>query len=407
LPIAYLRIMRSLLDQFDEVAARIIDSGLSDYEKIKKDLNLNKYMVPRLFKVIDEFPQTIYRARPASDFDYWDKTQYRHPPPAYCNTMGRANFTGHPVFYGAVSAETAVKELMFQDRRIKNDDGVFISEWKVMFPGRFYIAFLMYPENTFGSSLYEQFEEMTVNQYDDLVKNEKDFDGEMYKQLYRKIGGYYISGGTKSYPLTAFIANNLFYGGQEPHMNTPIIAYPTVSGAFNGVNYAIERNFAERYLELTGLQYGTFGGFKDEGFLMHSPKLCEIKEGRIEWSDFITQLYYDKFGLEYDFESEYPTDLQEGNAILMKDGAAFNIRGLIKELVDKRGDELLRHIPTSFIYNQVPFNEQTQPIPLNFKPKTIYVIHKGEKLFLNHVNLHLDYRHEKRLIKDKSGFKLN
>jgi hypothetical protein len=37
------------------------------------------------------------------------------------------------------------------------------------------------------------------------------------------------------YPLTAFIANNLFYGGPKPHVNPPMIAYPTVSGAFNGI----------------------------------------------------------------------------------------------------------------------------------------------------------------------------
>jgi hypothetical protein len=37
------------------------------------------------------------------------------------------------------------------------------------------------------------------------------------------------------YPFTAFIANHLFYGRPKPHMNAPMIAYPTVSGAFNGI----------------------------------------------------------------------------------------------------------------------------------------------------------------------------
>ena len=407
MPIAYLRIMGSLLDQFDEIAVRIIDSGLSDYDKIKKDLNLNNYMVPRLFKVIEEFPLSIYRARPASDFDYWDKAQFRHPPPESCKLMGRANFTAHPVFYGAFSAETAIRELMIQDRRIKNDDKVFISEWKLTYPQPFCMAFLLYPENTFNNALYSTFEEMSTTQYDELVKNEKDFDAEMHKQLYRKIGGYFIQKEIDKYPLTAFIANNLFYGGKEPYMNSPIIAYPSVAGAFSGVNYAIEKGFAEQYLELKGLQYGTFGGFKDEGFLIHAPKICDVKETGIEWSDFITRIYYDKFGLEYDFVEEKPADLNEKDVMFMQNDKEFNMRALVKDLVDKRGNELMQRVPSSFKYNEICFDRQTQPMGINFPPKSIYVLHKGEKLFLNHVNLHLDYRHEKKAIKNKSGFKLN
>ena len=83
------------------------------------------------------------------------------------------------------------------------------------------------------------------------------------------------------------------------------------------------------------------------------------------------------------------------------------MRALVKDLVDKRGNELMQRVPSSFKYNEICFDRQTQPMGINFPPKSIYVLHKGEKLFLNHVNLHLDYRHEKKAIKNKSGFKLN
>ena len=239
----------NLIDEFENIAIGILNSGLTDFNFIINELNLKDYFISRCFIVIDEFPQTIYRARPASDFDYWDVKQFGHPPAECCKVMGRANFIGQPVFYGALSAETAVRELMFQDRRITSEDKVFISEWTVTCPGKFYMAFLMYPEGTFKDALYAGTEDVFVNKYNGIVKEEKDFDSELYRQLYQKIGGYFISSGTDNYPLTAFIANNLFYGGPEPHMNAPMIAYPTVSGAFNGINYAIERNFAEQHLE--------------------------------------------------------------------------------------------------------------------------------------------------------------
>ncbi len=397
--------MNPQLQEFDEIAGRILSSSLTDYQSIITRLDLGAYMIPRLFKVMEEWPFTIYRARTASEFDYWDKTQYRHPP-VHCCRAGRANFAGHPVFYGALSAETAVRELMIQDRRIKNEDAVFISEWKLNFAGKFCMAFLLYPEDTFKEALYAEFEDMTGRQYNDLVKEEADFDAEFYQQLYRKIGGYFIKDGSENYALTAFIANNLFYGGQEPYMNAPIIAYPSVSGAFNGINYAIESKFAEKRLELKGLQYGTFGGFKEEGFLMHSPKVCDVTDDHIEWSDLITQLYYDKFGLEYDLEEEFPAVFYKEQRMIMKDGKEFDVRALVKELVDKRGNELLARIPSSFKYGELSYDRQTQIMGINFEPESIYIVYGDRKLFIKHVNLHLDYRYEKRKIIKKEDFKL-
>jgi hypothetical protein len=395
---------KNLLDEFDDVAQRILASGLTDYPSIVEKLGLKDYIIPRLFKIIESMPQTIYRARPATDFDYWDKSEYHHPPAEYCKLMGWANFIGDPVFYGAISAETAVKELMIQDRRIKNDDQVFISEWRINIPGRFYIAFLLYPEGMFNGSLYEQFEQMSKDQYDELVKNEVDFDGESYKKLYQKIGGYFINAGTENYPLTAFIAGNLFHGAADPKMNTPIIAYPTVSGMYNGVNYAIEKNFAEKYLELTEIRFGSFGGFKEEGFTMNSARLCEVQGNNIQWFDFITRIYHDKFGIEYDFEGDYPDDLDPKDTVLMKDGAEFDIRTFVKELVNNDDGKLLGHIPSSFKYDEIPFEQQTKAVGLNFPPRSIYVVHKGQALFIDHVNIHLDYKHEKQLIQDKTDF---
>lgn len=399
--------MRNLIEEFEDIAKHIIAGRFSSYDEILKSLYRKDYMIPRLFKIIDEMPQTIYRARPASEFDFWDKKQYSYPPAELCKTMGRANFIGEPVFYGAISAETAVRELMFQDRRITNEDKVFISEWKITCPMKFYIALLLYPEDTFKGTLYEQFEHLSTTQFDDLVKEEKDFDHKLYKALYRKIGGHFIDSSPESYSLTAFIANNLFYGTEDYKMNAPIIAYPSVSGMFNGVNYAIERNFAKKYLELTGIRYGTFGGFKDGGFVMHASKFSEVKNGSIEWFDFITRIFYDKFGIEYDFDGDYPEDLDPEVAILMKDEQEFDIHSFVKELVSREDSQLIRHFPNSFPYNEIPFEQQRKAVGLTLPRRSIYVISYGEKLFLNNMNLHLDYRHEKGIIKEKSGFMLS
>ena len=160
-------------------------------------------------------------------------------------------------------------------------------------------------------------------------------------------------------------------------------------------------------MELTGLQFGTFGGFKDEGFLMNSPKLCDVNADGIVWSDLITRIYSDKFGLEYDLEEEFPTEFYQESRVIMKDGKEFDMRALVRELVDKRGTELLARIPSTFQCGDLSFDRETQAMAINFEPQTIYIIHEDQQLFIKHVNLHLDYRYEKRKIINKEDFTLS
>ena len=115
---------------------------------------------------------------------------------------------------------------------------------------------------------------------------------------------------------------------------------------------------------------------------MHSIKLCDVQDKTIKWSNFATRLFSDKFVINYHLEPDAEDEIRDENAVLMMDDKEFDIKGLVRYLVNEKGDELIRFIPANFEVNQISFELQNQAFPFDFKPESVYVLHGRKKAVL-------------------------
>ena len=103
------------------------------YEETKKVFTDALGILPKLVVPNANISAPIYRVTNGLflGFDSSKISYFSHPPANYCR-KGRANLDGHPVFYAALSADTALRELKNSNNQpLQRVDIVYISSWEI------------------------------------------------------------------------------------------------------------------------------------------------------------------------------------------------------------------------------------------------------------------------------------
>lgn len=226
------------------------DGSISIEEFIKLIDNIlteNMGSFPTLVRSIkqDSYTYPIFRARELSQVKNEKLIAEFSYPPLSVSSMGRCNFSGHPVFYASNSPLTAIleafKESNFQERKL------YLSLWSII-PNKeifYFESFLRGGLNE--QSFYHRFNEGLK---DDMQKTFKGLVNEnqvlgMIEYL-KFVDSQFTN--DNSYSLSASLAHRrLYFPG---NITSDIIMYPSVKSNRNEANFAIHPNFVDNNMRL-------------------------------------------------------------------------------------------------------------------------------------------------------------
>lgn len=241
------------------------------------------------------FGSYIYRARSFDSFpgganvsdSIFRPLSFSYPPDPGLN---RANFSGQPVFYGADNLKTAILEI----RNSKEPECAInaISCWKVK-PGvnvkvRPFVTNLprllrQQPEKTFIGGVFAQYERLYRDLPPELADSLRMLD-EFHDRRFTT-----CSANRNEYYFTAWLADRVMLrehrGNPETqHLIPDAILYKSVLPDGVGANFAIDRDFADKFLELKEVYL--VAEHRDRRTSMPTRLLLScgsVEKGRITW----------------------------------------------------------------------------------------------------------------------------
>ncbi|WP_460970883.1 RES domain-containing protein [Spirosoma migulaei] len=246
---------------------KIIESSLLDklsYEEIKKLFNDALGMVPKLVVPNASITAPIYRVTNGL-FPGFDKNQissFSHPPFNNCK-KGRANIDGFPVFYAALSGDTALRELRNSTNQpLQKGDIVYISSWEVDKDIKLAYSQFIYNDEV---KLGEMLSGLNKSNHEKIAHISSPYTAgkrNAFKLLLEGLSNLFI--GDKSYAASSFLSHHLLYEDRE---NFPIrieaLLYPSVQAGLTNINFAIHPDFVKDHIKLKGIQKVEFESFQE------------------------------------------------------------------------------------------------------------------------------------------------
>jgi hypothetical protein len=257
-------LLAQMLDHKDE--EYLIYRVVTNYEKIKLDL--------------------------PSSFSY-------NPQP----TIGRANLAKYPVFYGALSPATAIKEL---DIDLGVGDTFYLSVWNLTFEQPIIAHSLIINDVTLEdgnifSTLVKSHLKKLESFFERLPSEHKDG----VKELCLQLGNMFTTKGTDYYNVTSTYAHDVLYKAMEEQgVNMPIILYPSVASDHHGINLAIHPRLVEsdQMNLLKIIKFEKTCSFNEEGRVQVKKIASGFpNKGQIQWytSYFdVDEIVYDNIVVE-------------------------------------------------------------------------------------------------------------
>jgi hypothetical protein len=247
----------------------------------------DEYLVYRAVSNYDEIKPYI-----ASAFSY-------NPKP----TIGRANIAGYPVFYGALSPGTAIKEL---DKELKVGDYFYVSVWRISFEKPI-IAHSLIINNVTAEegNAFAKLVQSHLKKLDSFFNGLPSEYREGAKELCIQLGNLFTTKGDDYYNVTSTYAHDVLYKAMEEQgVNMPIILYPSVASNHHGINLAIHKRLveSEQMNLLKVIKFKKQSLFDPDGGVEVKKEASGFPDkGQIRWytSYFaIDEIVYDKIEVE-------------------------------------------------------------------------------------------------------------
>jgi hypothetical protein len=250
------------------------------YYKILNLIEKNIGIISQFIIPLDtrEFDLTVFRAREIDEsFNIELFNEYSYPPPGLTK-RGRCNFPKHPVLYGSDNPLVALVELN-KEKEIKNE--IAISCWK---PIKGDLCFNLEPY--LNSELVNQTDyhiiKDHINQNIEILFNGyNNEEREVIKNANMLLHELFIY--DKSYK----ISSSLSYYSLFQRENNPadVLMYPSVQSKYQGINYAVNPNFATNYLVLNRVYIINIESInrKTQEIKINFKRFGIVKGNKIDW----------------------------------------------------------------------------------------------------------------------------
>jgi len=297
----------------------------------KHKLTFPRFVVPNI-----DFSLKVFRVRTIvadSIEDICDPKTFSYPPVACCNDFQRASVPGHPVFYAAADAKTAMEEVKINGGPIKPGDKIFLSQWRIKKGAKYSLNYLTRPEIVGEEHGYKDLTQKLYSEMDRIFSQEEVFFGKRQRLLFDLTSSLFFS---DSYIASGMIGYETLYQTEEVNgIKIVGISYPSCANNFRGVNFAFHPDFVNECMELESVRLVTFKEFNDEGAQTTGNYNGNLLSGRINWTCFTVYLMMNevtsKLYLSEDCEQEdvYGADLQ------FRDGTVIALQEYTKQQLAK------------------------------------------------------------------------
>lgn len=192
---------------------------------------------------VDQFNNSLfYRVRLSKSIgdkeDFNLIQTYSYPPAQFCDKIGRANLKFKSVFYSSNCPLTAIKEA-----KPEVGDIGYLSVWEGN-TLREMKAGALIPKNLKSENVWHGLSDGVYNYAENYINKEKIEKAQFYHEALKFISQLFLDG-EKSYLLTSWIANELFYESAW----RDFIIYPSFYNNAYSCNIALHPNVVNNYLK--------------------------------------------------------------------------------------------------------------------------------------------------------------
>ena len=201
-------------------------------------------------------------------------------PPSEKTNIGRSNLEGFPVFYGSISAKTAIDEV-----NLELDETFYISKWKFQ-KNKSLNTFILANDSIDRGGVFD-------NKIDEclelITSNFSEENKSRFKETQKRFIDLFTHNGSEYYNISASIAHQILYFLKDKIVETPVLIYPSVSKKGSEYNFAIHPDFVNDSSCFNLISVVKCKKSKEnEGEVLFSKGINN--NGKISWGDFKIKL---------------------------------------------------------------------------------------------------------------------
>lgn len=285
-------------NKYDEILNKLKQSSLNGlnhkliFRKIMKDFDgipafvltfderLTNLPIYRVTKIYSRLEENLYLPK---SFSY----------PRYPQNDGRANLKNHPVFYGSISARTAVSEM-----KNLEDNVYYVSKWNLKFPKPVQAHILMFNIEPDLNSTQGIFSKIIQDSLNVMTKDIPDNLKDCFRYKLKIFGDLFTQEGQEYYHLTSAIAHTYLYDFKKIGALAPILIYPSVTHKTHDFNLALHPELADNpeYLEIQSVLKCNLSNLPNNRYKGNIKSKAILKYGKLDWKNQfnVELLFYTK-----------------------------------------------------------------------------------------------------------------
>lgn len=388
--------MTTVVDGFNLIEKASFDN--LSYSEKKSLFEKALGIIPRFISPNNTPTASLYRVTNGlfASFNKSQASSFSYPPAANCK-IGRANLAGFPVFYAALSGDTALREFRnMYNEPLREGDIVYISEWNYKKGTKATYSQFIYDETTV---LGEKIVDINVSNQKKLARISRIYSQEKkaaFKVLIEKIGSLYIS--DKSYLKSSFLSHYLLYDDRPTFpFRVNALIYPSVQAGFKGINYALHPEFVDQNVILKSIQKVSFISFEDGKSSLSFLELGIPKSsGKITWYTMRIDLKSVKTQKHILVFDEGPLEKISANDILysIKDNKNYQFSDIIElgwKILNENLEESVNEL-ARFESNINHKKNYKKTLLIKLDKYEIYILIDGIKCKLEGIAFELKYK---------------
>lgn len=383
--------LEKIRDGFEKIDCLNIDE--LPYDAIRKIFFDNLNIIPKIINPYGDLTIPIYRISivDESKFDLTNIQSFSHPPFESC-PKGRCNLQGHPLFYGSISADTALRERRKENNApIEKGDEVYISQWQIKKGINFrYSQFIFGDDVQLGEWIRDlnQTNAEKIKQISNSYSQNKQ-DAFMY--LNNKLSKYFVS---DNYNISSFLGHYILYDKRDSFpLEADGIMYPSIQAGLNNINIAIHPNFVKSHLQLIQVQKIKFGQFENNGSALTLLKTgFPNEQNKIEWfSPSFNTNDMKITGIEVMFDNEPKNQKLSDKNVFLNNDTKQTLEAIAWEYIDKNMPQVLDIL--SKVNNEIDYKKvYKKDFFIRPEKKAVSLELNNERFFINTIKVSIDYK---------------